>query len=77
MQISTMKNPNFEKPFRNPSNRTQVNILKKKIFGYLSKKFGSAYAQSSPRKCLNLEILAKLKGKEAIFFLIYQGHIRI
>ncbi len=26
MQISTIKNPNFEKPFRNPSNRTQVNI---------------------------------------------------
>jgi hypothetical protein len=38
MQISTIKNPNFEKPFRNPSNRTQVNILKKKFFGYLSKK---------------------------------------
>ena len=38
MQISTIKNPNFEKPFRNPSNRTQVNVLKKKFFGYLSKK---------------------------------------
>jgi hypothetical protein len=38
MQISTIKNPNFEKPFRNPSKRTQVNILKKKFFGYLSKK---------------------------------------
>ncbi len=38
MQISTIKNPNFEKPCRNPSNRTQVNILKKKNFGYLSKK---------------------------------------
>jgi hypothetical protein len=38
MQISTIKNPNFEKPFRNPSNGTQVNILKKKFFGYLSKK---------------------------------------
>jgi hypothetical protein len=38
MQISTIKNPNFEKPFRNPSNRTQVNILKKNFFGYLSKK---------------------------------------
>jgi hypothetical protein len=33
MQISTIKYPNFEKtPFRNPSNRTQVNILKQKIF---------------------------------------------
>jgi hypothetical protein len=32
MQISTIKNPNFENPFRNPSNRTKVNILKKKVF---------------------------------------------
>jgi hypothetical protein len=38
MQISTIKNPNFEKPVRNPSNRTQVNILEKKFLGYLSKK---------------------------------------
>ena len=73
MQISTIKNP-----FRNPSNRTQVNILKEKKFGDISpKKFGSAYAQS-PRKCSNFEILAKIEGKEAKFFSkIYQGHIRI
>jgi hypothetical protein len=45
MQISPIKNSNFEKPSRNLSNRTKVKILKKKIFGYLSKKFGSAYAQ--------------------------------
>jgi hypothetical protein len=32
MQISTIKNPNFEKPFRNSSNRTQVDILTKKFF---------------------------------------------
>ena len=38
MQISPIKNPNFEKPFRNLSNRTKVKILKKKKFGYLSKK---------------------------------------
>jgi hypothetical protein len=77
MQISTIKNPNFEKPFRNPSNRTQVNILKKKILYISPKKFGSAYAQS-PRKCSNFEILAKIEGKEAKFFLkIYQGNIRI
>ncbi len=30
MQILPMKNPNFEKPPRNPSNRTKVKILKKK-----------------------------------------------
>ncbi len=41
------------------------------------KKFGSAYAQSS-RKCSNIEILAKIEGKEAKFFSkIYEGHIRI
>ncbi len=38
MQISTIKKPNFEKPFRNPSNKIQVNILEKKVFGYLSRK---------------------------------------
>ena len=77
MQISTTKNRIFEKPFRNPSNRTQVNILGKNTFRYLSKKFGSTYAQSS-RKCSNFEILAKIEGKEAKnFSQIYQGQIRI
>jgi hypothetical protein len=32
MKISTLKKQNFEKPFKNPSNRTQVNILKDKFF---------------------------------------------
>ena len=77
MQISPIKNKNFEKPSRNLSDRTKVEILKEKIFGYLSKKFGSAYGQS-PRKCSNIEILAKIEGKEAKFFSkIYEGHIRI
>ena len=77
MQISTIKNQNLEKPSRNPSNRTIVKILKKNFFGYLSKKFGSTYAQS-PRKCSNFEILAKIEGNSAKFFSkIYQGHIRI
>jgi hypothetical protein len=77
MQISTIKNPNFEKPFRNPSNRTQVNILKKNLCDIYPKNFGFAYAQS-PRKCSNFEILSKIEGKEAKFFsTIYQGHIRI
>jgi hypothetical protein len=66
MQISTIKNPKFEKPFRNTSNRTQVNI---KIFLDISpKKFGSAFAQS-PRKCSNFKILAKIEGKRSNFFL--------
>jgi hypothetical protein len=59
MQISPIKNSNFEKPSRNLSNRTKMKILKKKILGYLSKKFCSVYAQSR-RKCSNIEILAKI-----------------
>jgi hypothetical protein len=38
MQISPIKNQNFEKPSWNLSGRTKVKILEKKIFGYLSKK---------------------------------------
>ncbi len=78
MQISPIKNQNFEKPSMNTSNKTKVKILKKKNFVDISlKKFGSAYAQS-PRKCSNIEILAKIEGKEAKFFSkIYEGHIRI
>jgi hypothetical protein len=38
MQISPIKNPHFEKPSMNLSNRTKVKILQKKIFGYLSTK---------------------------------------
>jgi hypothetical protein len=38
MQISPIRNQNFEKPSRNPSNRTKVKILRKKFFGYLSTK---------------------------------------
>jgi hypothetical protein len=76
MQISPIKNPNLEKPSRNLSNRTQVKILKKKLLDISQKKFGYAYAQS-PRKCSNIEILAKIEGKEANFFSkIYEGHIR-
>jgi hypothetical protein len=68
MQISPIKNLNFEKLSRNLSNRTRVKILEKKFFLDISKnKFGSAYAQS-PRKCSNIEILAKIEGKEMKFF---------
>ncbi len=64
MQILTKNNRNFQKPSRNPSKRTKVKILIKKFLDISSKKFGSAYAQS-PRKCSNIEILAKIEGKEA------------
>jgi hypothetical protein len=61
MQISNIKIKNFEKPSRNLSDRTKEKILKKKIFWIsLKKKFGSTYAQS-PRKCLNIKILAKIE----------------
>jgi hypothetical protein len=77
MQISPIKNQNVEKPSRNLSNWTKVKILKKKFLISLKKKIGSAYAQS-PRKCSNIEILAKIKGKETNFFSkIYEGHMRI
>jgi hypothetical protein len=77
MRISPIKNQNFEKPSRNPSNKTKVKILDQKFFDISQKQFGSAYAQS-PRKCSNIEILAKIEGKEAKFFSkIYKGHIRI
>jgi hypothetical protein len=39
MQISTLKNQNLEKPSRNPSNRTIVKILKKKILDISQRKF--------------------------------------
>ncbi len=47
MQISPIKNSNFEKPYRNLSNRTKVKILRKKIFliSISQKKFRSVYAQ--------------------------------
>ncbi len=67
MQISPIENQNFEKPSRNPSNRTKLKIWEKNFFGYLSKKFDSAYAQS-PRKRSNIEILARIEGKNANFF---------
>ncbi len=77
MQILTLNNRNFQKPSRNPSNRTKVKSLKKNSLDSSSKKFGSAYTQS-PQKCSNIEILAKIEGKEAKFFwTIYEGHIRI
>jgi hypothetical protein len=77
MKISPIKYQIFEKPSRNPSNRTKVKILGKKFLDISKKKFGSTYAQS-PRKCSIIEILAKIEGKEAKFFSkIYEGHIRI
>ncbi len=65
MQIS----PNLEKPSRNLSNRTKVKILKKKNFWISVKKIWF-------RVCsVTAEILAKIEGKEAKFFLkIYEAY---
>jgi hypothetical protein len=78
MQILTINNRNFQNPSKHPSKRTKVKILeRKKFWDSSSKKFGSAYAQSL-RKCSNIEILAKMEGKEAKFLSkIYEGYIRI
>ena len=74
MQISPIKNPNFEKPSRNLSNRTKVKIFKKKIFWIsLKKKFGSAYAQHAIKSLRMLthaiifENDSKIPNKIAIF----------
>ncbi len=73
MQISQIKNSNFEKPSRNLSNRTKVKILKKI---WISLKKNLVLRMLSQRG--NIEILAKIEGKEAKFFSkIYEGHIRI
>ncbi len=67
MQISPIKIQIFEKPSRNLSNRTKGKIKENNVLGISQKKFGFAYAQS-PRKCSNIEILAKIKGKKLNFF---------
>ncbi len=43
MQILTINNRNFQKPCRNPSNKTKVKILKKIIFGQLIKKISEMF----------------------------------
>ncbi len=44
LQILTIRNQNFQKPYRSPPKRTKVNILKEKNFlDSSSKIFGSAY----------------------------------
>jgi hypothetical protein len=63
MLFSTINNRNFEKPSRNPSNKTKVNILF--YFSQTSKqKICSTYAQSS-QKCSNIKILIKIERKKS------------
>ncbi len=77
MQISTMQNPKFENPFRKPSNRTQVNILKKKFLGYFSKNIWFRVC-SVTAKMFELRNSGENRRKRSkIFLKIYQGNIRI
>ncbi len=76
MQILTINNRNFQKSSRNPFNRTKVKILKKKKFWIAQHKnlVPRMLIAQSPRKCSNIEILAKIEGKEAkLFSKIYEG----
>jgi hypothetical protein len=66
MQFSIINNRNFEKSPRIPSNRAKVNILQQKNSDISQQKIGYAYDQS-PRKCSNIELLAKIEEKESIF----------
>ncbi len=73
MQSSPIKNPNFEKP-----SRAKVKISKKKNFWISLKKNLVPCKLSHRGNGSNIEILAKIEGKEAKFFSkIYEGHIRI
>jgi hypothetical protein len=80
MQISTIKNQNLEKPSRNPSKRTIVKILRKKILGYLSKKiwFRVCTLHSHRLNVRTSKFWRKSKETKRNFFRkIYQGLIRI
>ncbi len=73
MQILTIKNPNFEKPFRNPSNRTQVNILKKNSLDIFPKIWFRICSVTA--KMFELRNSGENRRKEAKFCSkIYQGH---
>jgi hypothetical protein len=69
MQISPIKNPNFEKPFRNPSNRTQVNILQKKNFWISLQKNLVPRMLSHRENVRTSKVWRKSKLQKRIFFL--------
>ncbi len=77
MQISPIKNQNFEKPSRNLSNRTKVKILKKKFLGISQKNLvprmlchrGNVWTSKFWRK--------SKEKKRNFISKIYEGHIRI
>ncbi len=77
MQISPIKNPNFEKPFRNLSNRTKVKILRKNFFGYLSKKIWFRACSITAEMFEHRNSGENRRKRSEFFSKIYEGHIRI
>jgi hypothetical protein len=67
MQISPIKNPNFEKPSRNLSHRTKVKMLKKNFLDISQKKFGSRML-SHRGNVRTSKFWRKSKEKKRIFF---------
>jgi hypothetical protein len=78
MQISPIKNLNFEKLSSNLSNKTEVKILKKNFF-WISLKKNLVLRMLSHRGNVGTsKFWRKSKKKKRNFFLkIYEGHIRI
>jgi hypothetical protein len=74
MQILTINNQNFLKPIRNPSNRTKVKILKKKIFWIAHQKNLVPRMLSHRGNVRTSKFWRKSKEKKRTF---YERHIRI
>ncbi len=68
MQISPIKNQNFEKPSRNLSNRNKVRILKKKNFGISLKKNSVPRMLSHRGNVRTSKFWRKSKEKKRNFF---------
>ena len=68
MQISPIKNPNFEKPSKNLSNRTKVKILKEKNFWISLKKNLVPRMLSHRGNVRTSKFWQKLKEKKQNFF---------
>ncbi len=68
MQISPIKNLNFEKPSRNLSSRTKMKILKKKFVGYLSKKIWFCVCSVTAEMFEHRNSGENLRKRSKIFF---------
>jgi hypothetical protein len=78
IQISPIKNSNFDKPSRNLSKRTKVKILEKKFFWISLKKNLVPRMLSHRGNIRTSKFWRKSKEKKRkIFSKIYEGHIRI